>query len=42
MEMNHITCTSKILTDLCFIKQKMNLKNNFAKVFYSALAVKMY
>ena len=26
MIINHIMCTSKILTDLCFTKQKINTK----------------
>ena len=42
MKTNHITCISKILTDLCFIKQKVKTKNTFARVAYSALAVRMY
>ena len=42
MEINRITCTSKILSDLCFTKQKMKIKDTFAKVVYSVLAVKMY
>ena len=33
---------SKILTDLCFTKQRIKTKNNFAKVVYSVLVVKMY
>ena len=42
MEINHIMYTSKILTDLCFTKQKMKIKNTFAKVVYSVSAVNMY
>ena len=42
MEINQIMCTSKILTDLCFTKQKIKIKNIFAKVVFSVLAVKMY
>ena len=34
-------CTSKILTDLCFAKQRIKTKNTFAKVAYSVLVVKM-
>ena len=37
-----IMCTSKILTNLCFTKQKMKTKNTFAKVVHSALVAKMY
>ena len=33
--------TLKILTDLCFIEQKIKIKNSFAKVVYSVLVVKM-
>ena len=29
MMINHIMCTSKILTDLCFTKQKIKIKNGF-------------
>ena len=32
-----IMCTSKILTDLCFTKQKIKTKNTFAKLVYDAL-----
>ena len=35
-------CTSKILTDLCLVKQKRKIKNIFAKVNYSILVVKTY
>ena len=34
---NHIMCTSKILTDLCFTKQKIKTKNGFVEVVYSVL-----
>ena len=40
MMINHIMCTSKILTDLCFTKQKTN-KNVFVEVFYSVLVGKV-
>ena len=33
-------CTSKILTNLCFTKQKLKIKNTFAKVVYSVSSVK--
>ena len=42
MVTNNIMYTSKILTDLCFTKQRIKTKNNFAKVVYSVLVVKMY
>ena len=31
-------CTSKILTDLCFTKQKIKAKNGFVEVVYSAFS----
>ena len=37
---NHIT--SKTLTHLCFIKQKIKIKYGFVKVVYNALVVKMF
>ena len=42
MEINHIMCTFEILTDLCFTKQNIKIKNTFGKVTHSVLAVKMY
>ena len=42
MKTSHIMCTSKILTDLCFTKQKIKTKNTFARVVYSVLVVKIY
>ena len=39
---NHIMCTSKVLTDLCFTKQKITTKNGFVRVVDSVLVVKMY
>ena len=36
-----ITCTSKILTDLCFTKQKIKIKSGFVEVVYSVLVVKV-
>ena len=38
---NHIMCTSKILKDLCFTKQKLKAKNGSVKVVYSVLVVKI-
>ena len=32
MMINHIMCTSKILRDLCFTKQKIKTKSGFAEV----------
>ena len=37
---NHIMYTSKILTDLCSIEQKIKIKNGFVKVVYSVLVAK--
>ena len=42
MIINHIMCALKILTDLCFTKQKIKTKNGSVKVVYSVLVVKMY
>ena len=42
MKTNHVMCTFKILTDLCFTKQKIKTKNSFVEVVSSVLAVKMY
>ena len=36
-----IMCTSKILTDLYFTKQKIKTKDGFIEVVYSALVAKM-
>ena len=36
-----IMCTSKILTDLCFTKQKIKTKDSFVEVVYSVLVAKM-
>ena len=35
-------CTLKILTDLCFIKQKIKIKDSFVKIVYNALVVKIF
>ena len=40
MMINLIMCTLKILTHLCFIKQKIKIKNGFVEVVYNALVVK--
>ena len=31
----------KILTDLCFIKRKIKIKNGLVKIVYNALVVKI-
>ena len=41
MKTSHIMCMSKILTDLCFTKQKIKTKNTFVKVVYSVPVVKV-
>ena len=41
MVINHIMCTSKILTDLWFTKRKIKTKNTFAGVVCSVFVVKM-
>ena len=39
MMINHIMCTSKILTDLCSTKPEIKTKNGSVKVIYSVLVV---
>ena len=41
MKTSHIMCTSKILKDICFTKQRIKTKNTFARVVYSVLVVKI-
>ena len=41
MKASHITCMSKILTDLCFTTQRIKTKNTFPLVVGSILVVKM-
>ena len=40
-ETSHIMCTSKILTDLCFTKGRIKIKNTFEKVICSVSVAKM-
>ena len=42
MMINHIMSTLRILTHLCFMKQKVKIKSGFVKVVYSVLVVKMF
>ena len=42
MKISLIMCISKILTDLCEIKQRIRIKNIFANVIYSVLVVKIF
>ena len=39
MKISHIMSVSKILTDLCVIRQKIRIKNTFADIVYNVLAV---
>ena len=39
---DNIMSTLKILTHLCFIKQKMKIKNGFVEIVYNALVVKIF
>ena len=41
MMINDIMCTLKILTDLCFTKQKIKTKSGFVEVVYNVLVTKM-
>ena len=41
MKTSHIMCISKILTDLCFTKQRIETKNTFVRVVYSVLVLKI-
>ena len=41
MMINHIMCTSKISTDICFTKQKIKTKNGFVEAAYSVLVIKI-
>ena len=38
---SHMTSISKILTDFCLTKQRINTKSTFVKVVYSVSVVKM-
>ena len=40
MKTSHIMCISKILTDLCFTKQRIKTKDTFEKVVCSVSVVK--
>ena len=40
MVINRIMCTWKILTDLCFTKQKITIENASVRVVYGVLVVK--
>ena len=41
MKINHNMCTLKILTNLCFAKEKIKQENSFVGVVYSVLVAKM-
>ena len=40
MKISSIMSISKVLTDLCVIRQKIKIKNTFADVVYNVLVVK--
>ena len=40
MKINHTMYISKILTDLCAIKQKLIIKGTFTSIVYNVLVVK--
>ena len=42
MKIYRTMCISKILIDLCAIKQKIKIKNIFANVVYNVLKVKIF
>ena len=39
MKISHIMSVSKVLTDLCVIRQKIRMKNTFSDIVYNVLAV---
>ena len=39
MKISHIMSVSKVLTDLCVIRQKIRIKNTFSDIVYNVLAV---
>ena len=41
MKASHFMCTSNVLTDLCFTKQRIKTKITFLRAVHSALVVKM-
>ena len=42
MKTSHVMCTSKILTDLCFTKERIKTKPNFSRAVYRILVVEIY
>ena len=40
MKISHIMAISKILIDLCAIRQEIGIKNNFKDIVYSVLSAK--
>ena len=42
MKLNPTMCISKVLTDLCAVRQNVGLKNTFTKVVYNVLVVKKF
>ena len=39
---SHTICISRVLTDLCVIRQKTKIKNTFASIAYNVLVVKKF
>ena len=42
MKISLIMCISKILTDLCVVKQKIKIKNIFENADYSVLVARKF
>ena len=42
MKINYTMSVSKILTNLCSIRQSIKIKNTFVDIVYSVLAVKEF
>ena len=42
MKINYSISVSKILTNLCLIRQNIKIKNTFVDIVYSVLAVKEF
>ena len=42
MKISYTICILKILTDLCVIRQNIEIKNTFENVVYIVLAAKKY
>ena len=42
MKINHVMYISRILTDLCVIRQNVGIKNTFADIIYNVLQCKKW